>query len=82
MSTCPRCGQSLIAAPEEPPIGTWMRATKPRSRHAKRAVFLRFIDADGNDGWSEPGFYAVGKWECVWEAWGPLEPCGPWGADL
>lgn len=82
MGTCPTCGQSLASPPPEPPLGTWVRAVELKPGATARMVAKRFIDSDGNDGWAEPGFYALAKWGPMWEAWGPLEVCGPWGEDL
>lgn len=73
---CPACNHSgPPAAMAEPPLGTWVK-----DRHG--AAHQRRIDADGRDGWGQPGFYSTGRWEAMWEARGPLVICGPWGADL
>lgn len=57
--------------PPEPPVGTWVK-----DRHG--GVSQR----GQGGGWGMPGFYYLGKWECMWEARGPLVECGPWGASL
>lgn len=57
----------------EPPLGSWVK-----DKHG--ATSMRRIDADGNDGWGQPGFYSYGKWSAMWEARGPYVLCGPWGA--
>ena len=81
MSTCPCCGNTrAVAAPEEPPIGTWVK-----DRHG--AVSKRVTTNAGGfmgeiTGWSQPGCMPFGQWEAMWEARGPLTVCGPWGADL
>lgn len=58
-------------APPEPPVGTWVR-DRFGSTHQHGL----------GGGWGTPGFFYTGKWEAMWEARGPLEVCGPWGASL
>lgn len=76
-ATCPNCGYHLEQsyAPPEPPVGTWVKDRFGASH-------MRRIDALGNDGWGEPGFYSFGKWQAMWEGRGPLVECGPWGSEL
>ena len=66
-----------MGAPEQPPIGSWVKDCRGRAS-------VRVVDSDGRDGWapSPHGFYACGKWEAMWEAWGPLELCGPYGRPV
>lgn len=66
------CDCKRVPAPPEPPVGTWVK-----DRFGATSVRIK-------DGWaaSPTGFYGGGIWECMWEARGPLEVCGPWGAQL
>lgn len=64
-----------LPIPPEPPLGTWVK-----DRYG--GYSQRRIDADGRDGWGEPGFYSGGVWSAMWKARGPLVECGPWGASL
>jgi hypothetical protein len=76
VSTCPVCGSATVIPPE-PPDGTWVRAVNMRPGATKRMTTQR-----RGSGWGEPGTMPFGKWEAMWQSWGPLEACGPWGADL
>lgn len=58
------------SVPPEPPVGTWVR-----DRHGGLSMRQQ-------DGWGEPGIMPFGKWEAMWQARGPYEVCGPWGAPL
>lgn len=75
MSRCSHCGSTLVI-PDEPPLGTWVK-----DRFG--GTHVRIVDSDRRDGWavSPSGFYAFGQWEAMWEGRGPLEVCGPWGAE-
>lgn len=78
--TCrPECTihRAQAPAPEEPALGTWVK-----DRFG--GTHVRTKDSDGNIGWAcaPTSFYVFGKWEAMWEARGPLEECGPWGASL
>jgi hypothetical protein len=57
--------------PPEPPVGTWVK-DRFGATHYRKA-----------DGWAAAptGFYALGKWQPMWGARGPLVECGPWGAE-
>lgn len=76
---CPycQCGSETAAMPPEPPVGAWVRALKPKS--GASAVF---VDFHQEEGWGQPGTMPCGVWAAMWEEWGPLEVCGPWGRDL
>jgi hypothetical protein len=74
--TCPFCQCDDPQAvkkfvPPEPPVGTWVK-----DRHGGTS----YHQTPG--GWGQPGIMPFGRWEAMWLARGPLEVCGPWGADL
>ena len=61
-----------VSRENEPPAGSWVKDRFGAAHH--RAV-------DGGN-WGEPGMYYRASWEAMWDARGPLELCGPWGAPL
>lgn len=75
--TCPHCGGDLTVPPPEPPPGSWVkdRFGGTAQRHPKD-------DPTQHGSWSQPGFMYLANWSAMWQARGPLTPCGPWGADL
>jgi hypothetical protein len=60
----------IVSRENEPPVGTWVRDSKGG------------VSQRQEQGWGEPGVEPYGKWTAMWDARGPYELCGPWGADL
>ena len=59
---------SAIGKHNEPPVGSWVR-----DKHGATSCRQE-------DGWGQPGMMSFGRWEAMWDARGPYELCGPWGA--
>lgn len=57
-----------LSRDNEPPIGTWVR-----DRFGGTSMRQ-------GDGWGNPGVMPFGRWQAMWDARGPYEICGPWGA--
>jgi hypothetical protein len=74
---CSNCGHDMgddpwcaEGVPPEPPIGSWVKDRYGGISHRGE-----------NGSWGQPGMYYLASWVPMWNARGPLVPCGPWGNE-